>query len=675
MPFRLHLTLKVVLLVVATAAVSTVSLAIAVDAAMRARIEANVTAAQAETLRVAAWALRDVVPDFVVEVDRDGVVRRLEAPALPVIDDHSAVDTVGYLTGETATLFVWDPARNDFVRASTNITKDDGSRAVGTVLGREGRVFPVVSGGDTYRGEARILGVDYYTIYQPVFGTGGDVVGILYAGVEKASLAATLAAIRWSITQVALITLLVVGVGGALAIRAMIGPLARLVGLVDRVASGEPDVEVPFAKRGDEVGDLARALVVFQRNAAAARQARDEGRLDVLAELVNVGVLTGDTMVKLARTLDVIATSSSEIQSVASAVEELRASVGEIAQTSEAAREGALTCTSDAAHGNDEALSATRSMAAITDAVGSAKAEVGRLADASAEIGQIVEQIEAIAAQTNLLALNATIEAARAGDAGRGFAVVATEVKNLAEQTGRATEDIRHRIAAVCTSAGDLGAAMDTSARSVDDGRAVVERVTAAFGTISDRVTTVSHAMADLATTMTEQSAATDEIARSASNVAGSAQTSNEAIDASITSMRQASVGLDQQIGTFTDLGDEAVVRTTINDHVVFKKTIIDTVMGRKHMTEHELADCHSCRLGKWAAAAPAHITSLPAFTAIGAPHQRVHESGKTVLRLMQAGDRKGALAAFDTLELASAEVLAALETLADELARARRAA
>ncbi len=95
------------------------------------------------------------------------------------------IDNIGRMTGETVTVFAWDDATKDFWRKTTNIVKPNGERAVGTPLGQNGAVYPVLTKGNTFRGEAVILGKPYYTIYEPIFNANNKVIGILYAGVEK----------------------------------------------------------------------------------------------------------------------------------------------------------------------------------------------------------------------------------------------------------------------------------------------------------------------------------------------------------------------------------------------------------------------------------------------------------------------------------------------------------
>ena len=246
-------------------------------------------------------------------------------------------------------------------------------------------------------------------------------------------------------------------------VRGVIGPLVGLTGVTLRLANGELSADIPSEGRKDEIGAMARALKIF-KDALIAKSDSDEAaqrdaqaqidrarRLDTLtrgfeltiADIVNTvssaasGLeMSADTLTNTANRSQELSTvvaaaseeASANVQSVAAATEELSSSVNEISRQVQASARMA-----------GEAVQLVRQT----------NGRVAELSQAAARIGDVVELINSIAGQTNLLALNATIEAARAGDAGRGFAVVATEVKALAEQTAKATDEISQQISGV----------------------------------------------------------------------------------------------------------------------------------------------------------------------------------------------------------------------------------
>ena len=153
---------------------------------------------QIQSLRTAALVFKNHYPSLSFRIGQDGVVVDLTIPRIPEFDSHRMIDEIAQATGDTATVFQWDEKNRDFWRKTTNIIRNDGKRAVGTSLGQNGRVYPVVSQGRTYRGEATILGKDYFTEYNPIFDSDHHIIGILYVGVEREKAQASFNTIVWN---------------------------------------------------------------------------------------------------------------------------------------------------------------------------------------------------------------------------------------------------------------------------------------------------------------------------------------------------------------------------------------------------------------------------------------------------------------------------------------------
>ncbi len=248
-----------------------------------------------------------------------------------------------------------------------------------------------------------------------------------------------------------------------LIVRDITQPLASLAGTMGALAEGDLSVEVAHAGRRDEVGRMAAALQTFKDRALAYRRLEDEARADAGRRLARQQRLE-------ALSRDFQGVVQGLMGSVQGALERLNAASGDLNATAEQtqARSGEVSAATQQSTANVETVAAaageliastgeidrqvrmaadiSRSAQAQADA---ANARIADLADTGRRIGEVVQLITSIASQTNLLALNATIEAARAGEAGKGFAVVATEVKNLANQTAHATEEIQAQVAAV----------------------------------------------------------------------------------------------------------------------------------------------------------------------------------------------------------------------------------
>ncbi|NGM35302.1 HAMP domain-containing protein [Methylobacterium sp. DB0501] len=354
---------------------------------------------------------------------------------------------------------------------------------------------------------------------EAIAAAGATVRGKLEAAVQEidANTAGTMRAAKQ--VQLALLAL-ILGLSAALAVligRSITRPIIGMTRAMSRLAAGETAVVVPSQDATDEMGEMARAVEVFRRNAverlaleadreaqASARQRRADrvdalitafqqrvaGSLEIVTSAASELDATARSMTQVADGTNAQAVASSaaaeetsaNVQTVAAAAEEMVAALGEIERQVIHSREVA-------GHAANEAEATNLAMAS--------------LGTAANQIGAAVTTISAIASQTNLLALNATIEAARAGEAGRGFAVVAAEVKELAGQTARATEEI----------GGQIGAIQDATARA-----------SAAIRQIGGTIAALNEISGAIAATVVEQTAATTEISRNATQAARGTQ-------------------------------------------------------------------------------------------------------------------------------------------------------
>ncbi|MET7242678.1 HAMP domain-containing methyl-accepting chemotaxis protein [Methylobacterium sp. EM32] len=324
---------------------------------------------------------------------------------------------------------------------------------------------------------------------------------------------ATMAATKQ--VQVALLALiLAISAASAVLIgRSITGPISGMTRAMSRLAAGETAVAVPSQDSSDELGEMARAVEVFRQNAvarlalevdqaaqASARQRRAD-RVDALISTFQQRVAGSlEIVTSAASELDATARSMSQVadgtntQAVASsaAAEETSANVQTVAAAAEEMVASLREIERQVVHSRE----VTGHAAHEAEATNAAMASLGT---AATQIGAAVTTISAIASQTNLLALNATIEAARAGEAGRGFAVVAAEVKELAGQTARATEEIGGQITAI---------------------QAATDQAGAAIRQISGTIAELNEISSAIAATVVEQTAATTEISRNANEAA-----------------------------------------------------------------------------------------------------------------------------------------------------------
>jgi methyl-accepting chemotaxis protein len=288
--------------------------------------------------------------------------------------------------------------------------------------------------------------------------------------------------------------------------RSITGPLAGLADAMQRLAAGDTSVPIPATDAKDEIGAMARTVIVFRDNAVerehltAAQQKtvqdREQRTETIAATIARFEQTVDDSLAKVRGAATRLETASSALNGAADAVSsEARVAEERVGAASFNVTSAATSAEELATSIGEIAMQAATSTEVASRAVTEAQRTVqtmSQLAAAATRIGEVIGLIQAIAGQTNLLALNATIEAARAGEAGRGFAVVASEVKNLAGQTAKATEEVAAQIGAIQSAAGDSAQAIEQVNSIIAEMSGIAARVAAAVEEQNVAVATIA---------------------------------------------------------------------------------------------------------------------------------------------------------------------------------------
>ncbi|WP_456276124.1 methyl-accepting chemotaxis protein [Bacillus sp. AK128] len=461
-------------------------------------------------------------------------------------DNNEFADEMGTITGGAVTIF------QDDTRIATNI-KENGVRAIGTKASTA--VSDVVlKQGETFLGEADILGKKYLTMYQPIKDNSGQVIGMWLVG-------PTIDTIQESVFYLVTILVIVLVVSGVIAVvcsvlltKAITRPIIVMNSQLREIAEGEGDLTQEIkVNTKDEMGELASSFnKMLGSLRTMIRQIGDTSE-QVAASSEELTASSDQTM----QATNQIAVSIQEVAGGAEAqgkgaeessraMNEMTIGIQRVATTASSVSEAALETTKEANEGNESLQKVIQQMNAINSSVDHSATVISQLGERSKEIGKIIEVITAISNQTNLLALNAAIEAARAGEHGRGFAVVADEVRKLAEQSKDSADQISGLIQQIQEDTDRAVEAMEIGTRDVNAGMEVVyetsrgfERILQSIEQVASEIQEVSAVSEEMSAGIEQVNSSVEEMARIAKESAANTQNIASASQEQLASMEE----------------------------------------------------------------------------------------------------------------------------------------
>jgi methyl-accepting chemotaxis protein len=465
------------------------------------------------------------------------------------------VDRVKAFTGHDVTVFEKD------TRLTTTIMRD-GKRVVGTKMENPAVIDAVLNRGGEFVAANVIAGKAYQTAYWPIRDPNGKVSGMFFVGKPLDVINTAKTNVTVAILGVAAVLAGVMIVLSWVLVRGITRPLHRMISMLKDVAEGDGDLTSRLQDTsGTETQDLAESFNKFVSQVhgiikdvashAVHMNSSSEGLLSLAGSLRS----TSETMDAKSNTVAAaVEEMSSNMNTVASTMEEFTVNIGTVADSTEQMN----STISEISMNTGKAKNITgKAVLSANDA----SLRVNELGSAALEINKVTETITAISSQTNLLALNATIEAARAGEAGRGFAVVANEIKELALQTSRATEEIREKIKGIQNVAGmtaqEIRQISDVI-RDVDDIvttiAAAVEEQSVSTREITDNLAQASAGVQEINVNVSQADAVVRDVARDVTDVssmAGTLSADAEAVLGSSRSLSGVASTLSSLVGKF----------------------------------------------------------------------------------------------------------------------------
>lgn len=424
----------------------------------------------------------------------------------------------------------------------------------------------VMKKGNTFIGEADVVGTKYLTLYAPIKDANGDIIGMWFVGETIDEVQQIIFAFIGKLFIVMFIGAAIATLGSFLFTRAFVRPLQEMNRQLRDIAEGEGDLtkQLQINSR-DEAGELAQSFNKMLTSLKSLMQqiAQTSQQVDLSSDtLTSQSEQSAEMTRALASTLqDLAQGSKTTLHTTAeslTAMQEMAIGIQQVAETASTVSDAADVMGQEAAQGNDSLNRVMSQMTIINDSSDHVEKQVRILGEQSQQIGNIVDVITSIADQTNLLALNAAIEAARAGEQGKGFAVVADEVRKLAEQSKQSADQIAALILSIQHDTTNVITAISSNTKETAAGMEVVDETKEAFQKIMKSIGGVSTQLHDISAVTEQMSASIEEVTASSEEMARIASRATDSSEHVTVTAKEQLASIEQMASSAKEMAQQA---------------------------------------------------------------------------------------------------------------------